>query len=38
MVPVVVFRPGKETPEAPPKDYLKFLMAEAEDGAEFSKV
>ena len=38
MVPVVVFRPGKETPEAPPKDYLKFLMAQAKDGAEFSKV
>ena len=38
MVPVVVFRPGKETPEAPPKDHLKFLMAQAKDGAEFSKV
>jgi hypothetical protein len=38
LVPVVVFRPGKETPEAPPKDYLKFLMAQAKDGAEFSKV
>jgi len=37
-VPVVVFRPGRETPEAPPKDYLKFLMAQAKDGAEFSNV
>jgi hypothetical protein len=37
-VPVVVFRPGKETPEAPPKDYLKFLMAQAKDGAVFSNV
>lgn len=38
MVPVVVFRPENETPDAPPKDYLKFLMAQTNSGAEFSKV
>jgi hypothetical protein len=38
LVPVVVFRAGKETPQAPPKDYLKYLMAQAKDGALFSNV
>jgi hypothetical protein len=38
LVPVVVFRGGKETPQAPPKEYLKFLMAQAKDGAVFSNV
>jgi hypothetical protein len=38
LVPVVVFRAGKETPQAPPKDYLKYLMAQAKDGAVFSNV
>jgi hypothetical protein len=38
MVPVEVFRAGKETPQAPPKEYLKYLMAQAKDGAVFSNV
>jgi hypothetical protein len=38
LVPVVVFRAGKETPQAPPKEYLKYLMAQAKDGAVFSNV
>ena len=38
MVPVVVFRPEDEKPEAPPKDYLKFLIAQTSAGAEFSKM
>jgi hypothetical protein len=39
MVPVVVFRPENQTPETPPKEeYLKFLMAQTNWGAEFSKV
>jgi hypothetical protein len=38
LVPVVVFRAGKETPEAPPMDHLQFLMSQAKDGAELSKV
>ena len=38
LVPVVVFPAGEETPQAPPKDYLKYLMAQAKDGAEFSNV
>jgi len=37
-VPVVVFPAGKETPQAPPKEYLKYLMAQAKDGALFSNV
>jgi hypothetical protein len=38
LVPVVVFSAGKETPQAPPKDYLKYLMAQAKGGAVFSNV
>jgi hypothetical protein len=38
LVPVVVFRAGKETPQAPPNEYLKYLMAQAKDGAVFSNV
>jgi hypothetical protein len=38
LVPVVVFPAGKETPQAPPKEYLKYLMAQAKDGALFSNV
>jgi len=38
MVPVVVFRPENETPEAPPEEYVKFLMAQSNSGAKFSKV
>jgi hypothetical protein len=38
LVPVVVFGAGKETPQAPPKDYLKYLMAQAKGGAVFSNV
>ena len=38
LVPVVVFRAGKETPQAPPKEYLKYLMAQAKGGALFTNV
>lgn len=38
LVPVVVFPAGKETPQAPPKEYLKYLMAQAKGGALFTNV
>jgi hypothetical protein len=38
LVPVVVFPAGKETPQAPPNDELKFLMAQAKGGALFTNV
>jgi hypothetical protein len=38
LVPVVVFPAGKETPQVPPRDYLKYLMAQAKGGAVFSNV
>jgi hypothetical protein len=37
-VPVIVYPPGSDTPQVPPKDYLKFLQSQTNDGAEFSKV
>jgi hypothetical protein len=37
-VPVIVYPPGSDTPQAPPKDYLKYLQSQTKDGAEFSKV
>jgi hypothetical protein len=36
-VPVIVYRPGSDTPQAPPKDYLTYLQSQTKDGAEFSK-
>jgi hypothetical protein len=36
--PVIVFPAGSHTPQAPPKDYLKYLQSQAKYGAEFSKV
>jgi hypothetical protein len=38
LMPVVVFPAGKETPQAPPEEYLKYLMAQAKGGAVFSNV
>jgi hypothetical protein len=37
-VPVIVYPPGSETPQAPPKDYLTYLQSQTKNGAEFSKV
>jgi hypothetical protein len=37
-MPVIVYPPGSDTPQAPPKDYLKYLQSQTKDGAEFSKV
>jgi hypothetical protein len=37
-VPVIVYPPGSDTPQAPPKDYLAYLQSQTKDGAEFSKV
>jgi hypothetical protein len=37
-VPVIVYRPGSDTPQVPPKDYLTYLQSQTKDGAEFSKV
>ena len=37
-VPVIVYPPGSDTPQVPPKDYLTYLQSQTKDGAEFSKV
>jgi hypothetical protein len=37
-VPVIVYPLGSDTPQAPPKDYLKYLQSQTKAGAEFSKV
>jgi hypothetical protein len=37
-VPVSVYPPGSDTPQAPPKNYLQYLQSQTKDGAEFSKV
>jgi hypothetical protein len=37
-VPVIVYPPGSDTPQAPPKNYLTYLQSQTKDGAEFSKV
>ena len=37
-VPVIVYPPGSDTPQAPPKNYLQYLQSQTKDGAEFSKV
>jgi hypothetical protein len=36
-VPVVVYSPGSSTPQAPPKDYLKYLQGQTKDGAEITE-
>lgn len=38
LVPVIVYPPGSDTPQAPAKDYLKYLQSQAKDGAEFSNM
>jgi hypothetical protein len=38
LVPVKLYRPDSATPEAPPKDYLKYLRGLAKHGVEFSNV
>ena len=37
-VPVIVYPPGSDTPQAPPKDYLTYLQSQTKDGAEFTEV
>ncbi len=37
-VPVIVYPPGSDTPQAPPKNYLQYLQSQTKDGAELSKV
>lgn len=36
--PVVVYRPGSTSPQAPPKDYLTYLRGQASHGATFANV
>jgi hypothetical protein len=36
LVPVNLYRPGSSTPEAVPKDYLKYLQGQTKDNVEFS--
>jgi hypothetical protein len=38
LVPVNLYRPGSTTPEAVPKDYLKYLQAQTTGNFQFSKV
>jgi hypothetical protein len=38
LVPVKLYRPGSSTPEAPPKNYLKYLQGQTKDNVEFSKM
>ena len=37
LMPVVVYPPGSSTSEAPPKDYLKYLQGQTNDGAEITE-
>jgi hypothetical protein len=38
LVPVVIYRPGSSTPEAPPKDYLTYVRGFTDASAEMSEV
>jgi len=38
LVPVKLYRPGSSTPEAPPKNYLKYLQGQTKDNVEFSNL